>query len=459
MRKVKTAFVCQECGVSSAKWLGRCPDCGAWNSLIEELETPQQSGPRLQSLSAGGGPRPYLEVSSDAASRLATGIEEFDRVLGGGVVAGSLVLLGGDPGIGKSTLLLQVASRLAASTPDERPVLYISGEESEQQIKLRGERLGVKAESLLLFSETNLDTIISELKRHEPSLVVLDSVQTVYSPRFSSAPGSVSQVREAAVELLYFAKSTGTPVFLIGHVTKEGNLAGPKALEHIVDTVLYFEGERHYSHRLVRATKNRYGAAGELGVFEMTGSGLEPVENPSGLFLSERPEKAPGSVVVCSLEGTRPLLVEIQALVSRSSFGYPRRVTLGIDSNRVALLLAVLEKRIGLQLSAEDVYVNVAGGLVVDEPVADLGLVAAVASSFKGRPVDSKTVLLGEVGLAGEVRAAQQVALRVKEAARLGFNKIILPTGNLPLPDEAGADLDVELVGVRNVGEALEAVF
>ncbi|MEE9264686.1 MAG: DNA repair protein RadA [Vicinamibacteria bacterium] len=459
MRKVKTAFVCQECGVSSAKWLGRCPDCGAWNSLIEELETPQQSGPRLQSLSAGGGPRPYLEVSSDAASRLATGIEEFDRVLGGGVVAGSVVLLGGDPGIGKSTLLLQVASRLAASTPDERPVLYISGEESEQQIKLRGERLGVKAESLLLFSETNLDTIISELKRHEPSLVVLDSVQTVYSPRFSSAPGSVSQVREAAVELLYFAKSTGTPVFLIGHVTKEGNLAGPKALEHIVDTVLYFEGERHYSHRLVRATKNRYGAAGELGVFEMTGSGLEPVENPSGLFLSERPEKAPGSVVVCSLEGTRPLLVEIQALVSRSSFGYPRRVTLGIDSNRVALLLAVLEKRIGLQLSAEDVYVNVAGGLVVDEPVADLGLVAAVASSFKGRPVDSKTVLLGEVGLAGEVRAAQQVALRVKEAARLGFNKIILPTGNLPLPDEAGADLDVELVGVRNVGEALEVVF
>ena len=445
--------------MSSAKWLGRCPDCGAWNSLIEELETPQQSGPRLQSLSAGRGPRPYLGVSSDAASRLATGIEEFDRVLGGGVVAGSLVLLGGDPGIGKSTLLLQVAARLAASTPDERPVLYISGEESEQQIKLRGERLGVKGESLLLFSETNLDTIISELKRHEPALVVLDSVQTVYSPRFSSAPGSVSQVREAAVELLYFAKSTGTPVFLIGHVTKEGNLAGPKALEHIVDTVLYFEGERHYSHRLVRATKNRYGAAGELGVFEMTGSGLEPVENPSGLFLSERPEKAPGSVVVCSLEGTRPLLVEIQALVSRSSFGYPRRVTLGIDSNRVALLLAVLEKRIGLQLSAEDVYVNVAGGLVVDEPVADLGLVAAVASSFKGRPVDSQTVLLGEVGLAGEVRAAQQVALRVKEAARLGFNKIILPTGNLPLPGEAGADLDVKLEGVRNVGEALEAVF
>ncbi len=458
MGKVKTAFVCQECGVSSPKWLGRCSDCGAWNSLVEELEASRQSDPRRESLSAGGGPRPYLEVSPDAASRLATGIEEFDRVLGGGVVAGSLVLLGGDPGIGKSTLLLQVASRLAASTPSERPVLYISGEESEQQIKLRGERLGVSAESLLLFSETNLDRILSELKHHRPSLVVLDSVQTVYSSRFSSAPGSVSQVREAAAELLYFAKSTGTPVFLIGHVTKEGNLAGPKALEHIVDTVLYFEGERHYSHRLVRATKNRYGAAGELGVFEMTGSGLEPVENPSGLFLSERPEKAPGSVVVCSLEGTRPLLVEIQALVSRSSFGYPRRVTVGIDSNRVALLLAVLEKRVGLQLSAEDVYVNVAGGLAVGEPVADLGVAAAVASSFKGRPVDSQTVLLGEVGLAGEVRAAQQVAVRVKEAARLGFNKIILPIGNLPLPDEAAAALDVELVGVRNVGEVLELV-
>jgi DNA repair protein RadA/Sms len=459
MSKVKTAFVCQECGVSSAKWLGRCPDCGAWNSFVEERETPQQPDSRLQSLSAGGGPRPYLEVSPDAADRLSTGIEEFDRVLGGGVVAGSLVLLGGDPGIGKSTLLLQVASCLATSNGGERrPVFYISGEESEQQIKLRGERLGVKAESLFLFSETNLDSIISELKHHEPSLVVLDSVQTVYSPKFASTPGSVSQVREAAAELLYYAKSTGTPVFLIGHVTKEGNLAGPKALEHIVDTVLYFEGERHYSHRLVRATKNRYGAVGELGVFEMTGSGLEPVAKPSGLFLSERPDKAPGSVVVCSLEGTRPLLVEIQALVSRSSFGYPRRVALGIDTNRVALLLAVLEKRFQMALSAEDVFVNVAGGLVVDEPVADLGLVVAVASSFRARPVDPHSVLLGEVGLAGEVRAAQQVALRVREAARLGFNTIILPAGNLPLPDDPGS-AEVELVGVRNVGEALEHVF
>ena len=455
MGKVKIAFVCQECGISSAKWLGRCPDCGAWNSLVEERsESPSNS--RLQSLSVGDGPRPYREVSSDAAHRLSTGIEEFDRVLGGGLVAGSLVLLGGDPGIGKSTLLLQVASHLASSSRSDGPVLYISGEESEQQIKLRGERLGVKAERLLLFSETNLDNIISELKQGHPSAVILDSVQTVYSPKFSSAPGSVGQVREAAAELLYFAKSTGTPVFLIGHVTKEGNLAGPKALEHIVDTVLYFEGERHHAHRLVRATKNRYGATGELGVFEMTGSGLEPVGNPSSLFLSERADQAPGSVVVCSVEGTRPLLVEIQALVSRSSFGYPRRVALGIDTNRLALLLAVLEKRVSLALSSEDVFVNVAGGLVVDEPVADLGVVAAVASSFKERPVHPRSVLLGEVGLAGEVRAAQRVAVRVREAVRLGFNKIILPAGNLPLAEDQGS---AELIGVRSVGEALEAVF
>lgn len=472
MSKVKTIFVCQECGVSSAKWLGRCPDCGAWNSFVEERDAPVSEG-HSGTLSVGGRPLPYLEVGSGAAERLSTGVEEFDRVLGGGLVAGSVVLLGGDPGIGKSTLLLQVASSLASSERREspagaksransarparpRPVLYISGEESERQIKLRGERLGVEAESLFLFSETNLDRILAELKQHELRLVVLDSVQTVYSPKFSSAPGSISQVREAAAELLYFAKSTGTPVFLIGHVTKEGNLAGPKALEHMVDTVLYIEGERHYAHRLVRATKNRYGAVGELGVFEMTGSGLNPVANPSGLFLSERPEQAPGSVVVCSLEGTRPLLAELQALVSRSSFGYPRRVALGVDSNRVALLLAVLEKRAGLKLSSEDVFVNVAGGLVVAEPVADLGVVAAVASSFRGRPIDAGTVVLGEVGLAGEVRAAQQVSLRVREAARLGFDKIILPAGNLPLPD---APDSVDPVGVRNIGEALEILL
>ncbi|MFQ5792893.1 MAG: DNA repair protein RadA, partial [Acidobacteriota bacterium] len=330
MAKVKTTFVCQGCGSSSSKWLGRCPDCGAWNSLVEEQrEASPESSFGLARWSADGRPRSYTEVTTDASVRLPTDIEEFDRVLGGGLVAGSLVLIGGDPGIGKSTLLLQVAARLASGP---RPVLYVSGEESERQIKLRGERLGIRAPSLLLYTETSLERILEELQRHRPAAVVLDSVQTVCSTKFSSAPGSISQVREVTAELLYFAKSTGTPVFLIGHVTKEGYLAGPKALEHMVDTVLYFEGERHHAHRVVRATKNRYGAAGELGVFEMTGAGLVPVVNPSGLFLSERQEQAPGSAVVCCLEGTRPLLLEIQALVSRSSFGYPRRVALGFDS-------------------------------------------------------------------------------------------------------------------------------
>ena len=369
------------------------------------------------------------------------------------MVAGSLVLLGGDPGIGKSTLLLQVAAQMSR---EARPVVYISGEESERQIKLRGERLGIQAPSLLLYGETNMDRVIEELKARQPALVVLDSVQTVFSPRFASAPGSISQVREVAAELLYFAKSSGTPVFLIGHVTKEGNLAGPKALEHIVDTVLYFEGERHHAHRIVRATKNRYGAAGELGVFEMTGQGLIPVVNPSGLFLSERPEQAPGSVVTCCMEGTRPLLLEIQALVSRSSFGYPRRVALGFDSNRVSLLLAVLEKRMKLPLAGEDVFVNVAGGLTVGEPVADLGLAAAVASSFKSTPVDPHTVLLGEVGLAGEVRGAQQAATRVREAARLGFKRALLPAQNLPLTD---APSSIETVGIHTLEEGLHLLF
>jgi DNA repair protein RadA/Sms len=454
MSKLKTTFVCQECGAVSNKWLGRCPDCGAWNAFVEEREEAQSpGGHHLPSLSAEGCPKSYDEVSTDVAMRVASGLEEFDRVLGGGVVAGSLVLLGGDPGIGKSTLLLQVAAHMASAAG---PVVYISGEESERQIKLRGKRLGVQASSLWLYSETNVERILEELRSRQPALVVLDSVQTVYSPRFSSAPGSISQVREVAAELLYFAKSTGTPVFLIGHVTKEGNLAGPKALEHIVDCVLYFEGERHHAHRIVRATKNRYGAAGELGVFEMTGVGLVPVVNPSGIFIAERAEKAPGSVVVCCLEGTRPLLLEIQALVSKSSFGYPRRVALGFDANRLALLLAVLEKRAGLALSGEDVFVNVAGGLAVEEPVADLGLAVAVASSFRNRPIDPHTVLLGEVGLAGEVRATQQVSLRAKEADRLGFKRMLLPAGNLPLPD---APTSIETVGIQTLQEALNLLF
>lgn len=455
MAKLKVVFVCQDCGSTANKWMGRCPDCGAWNSFVEEKEerAPVPGSRSSIALVSGGRPRPFQDIRTEESFRRTTGLDELDRVLGGGIVAGSVVLLGGDPGIGKSTLLLQVAAHMAR---EARPVMYVSGEESDQQIRLRGERLKVDAPSLLLYGETNLDRILEEVKSRELSLVILDSVQTIYSPRFTSAPGSVSQVREVATELLYFAKSTGTPVFLIGHVTKEGNLAGPKALEHIVDTVLYFEGERHHAHRVVRATKNRFGAAGELGVFEMTGTGLNPVSNPSGLFLSERPAQAPGSVVVCCLEGTRPLLLEIQALVARSSFGYPRRVALGFDANRVSLLLAVLEKRAGLALSSEDVFVNVAGGLNVGEPVADLGLVAAVASSFRGRPIDAQTVIIGEVGLAAEVRAAQQVSLRVREAARLGFELVVLPAGNLPLAEEVPS---IRVHGVRNVEEALGVLF
>jgi len=450
MGKLKTAFVCQQCGATSGKWLGRCPDCDSWNSLVEEKASPASVEGSRAGLGSMARPQSYRDVETSDEMRVASGLPEFDRVLGGGIVAGSLVLIGGDPGIGKSTLLLQVAAARAGR------VLYVSGEESERQIKLRGERLGVDSSSLMLYAETQLERIMAELKSSAPSLVILDSVQTVYSSRFSSAPGSISQVREVTAELLYFAKSTSTPVFLIGHVNKEGNLAGPKALEHMVDTVLYFEGDGNHSHRIVRAVKNRYGAAGELGVFEMTAKGLLAIDNPSGLFLSERPVQASGSVVVCSLEGTRPLLLEIQTLTSTASLGYPRRVALGFDQTRVSLLLAVLEKRVGLSLAGEDVYVNVAGGMTVTEPASDLGLVASIASSFRGQAVDSRTVFVGEVGLSGEVRRAQQVPLRVKEIARLGFRRALIPEGNCPVDDPPD---DLELVPLRNVSELMELVF
>ena len=454
MAKLKTVFVCQECGTSSGKWLGRCPECDAWNSLVEERQTRETAAPAVVgSISCGASPRAYADVQIDESVRTSSGLDELDRVLGGGIVAGSLVLLGGDPGIGKSTLLLQVAAHCSASASG--PVLYVSGEESPAQIKLRGERLGIESPPILLFSETHLDRILEELEALSPGLVILDSVQTVYSRRFSSAPGSISQVREVTAELLYFAKSRATPVFLIGHVNKEGNLAGPKALEHMVDTVLHFEGDRHHAHRVVRAVKNRFGAAGELGVFEMTGEGLVPVTNPSGLFLSERPKNAPGSAVVCAIEGTRPILLEVQSLVSRSTLGYPRRVAVGFDVNRVSLLLAVLEKRATLPLSGDDVFVKVAGGLNVKEPFADLGVVASIISSARASPVDDSTVFIGEVGLAGEVRAAQQVGARVSEVARLGFERVVLPSGNCPVPN---APDSLEVVGVRTIAEVMELI-
>ena len=434
--------------------MGRCADCGAWNAIVEEKPAPvpvAQAGPRY-ALSSENGAQLYADVDLQVAERLGTGIDEFDRVLGGGIVPGSLVLLGGEPGIGKSTLLLQAAANFA----QRAPVLYCSGEESAHQIKSRGERLGVGRAPLYLMAETCLERIVEETARVRPALLIVDSVQTVFSLKLQSAPGSVAQVRESATQLLFTAKGQNLPTFLVGHVTKDGALAGPKTLEHIVDTVLYFEGERHHAYRVVRAVKNRFGAISELGVFEMTGHGLRPVPNPSELFLSQRPAATPGSAVLCCIEGSRPLLVEVQALVSTSMYGNAQRMASGVDRSRLSLLLAVLEKRAGLNLVAEDVFVNIAGGLSVDEPAADLAVVAAIASSVRNRPLHDRTALFGEVGLGGEVRSATQGPLRVREAAQLGYSRVVLPDGNCAAED---APAGCELVPVRTVGQALEAAI
>ena len=434
-------------------------------------------------LAAAAGPQLYADIDTVVAERIRTGVAEFDRVLGGGVVPGSLVLLGGEPGIGKSTLLLQAAAHFAKTVG---PVLYSSGEESEHQIKSRGERLGVdpstgsgpsrpfgvaqgrpepvegRASSrdepapLYILAETCLERILEEISRLRPAFVIVDSVQTVFSLKFQSAPGSIGQVRESATQLLFAAKGQNIPTFLVGHVTKDGSLAGPKALEHIVDTVLYFEGEKHHAHRVIRAVKNRFGAVSELGVFEMTGRGLRGVANPSELFLAERRAGAAGSAVLSCVEGSRPLLVEVQALVSSSTYGNARRMASGIDQNRLSLLLAVLEKRAGLNLVADDVFVNVAGGIAVDEPAADLAITGAVASSLRNRPIRAGTAVFGEVGLAGEVRGVSQAALRVREAAQMGFNRCIVPDGNCS-PEDVPAG--IELVGVKTVSEALEQLI
>jgi DNA repair protein RadA/Sms len=449
-----TIFLCQSCGFESRKWLGKCPECGEWNSLVEERVVTTKKG------SAKGGFRlrearaiAYNEIESQDDARVSSGVTEFDRVLGGGIVPGTLVLLGGDPGIGKSTLLLQVAEKLSTSGGT---VLYISGEESERQIKLRGERLRIEADSLLLLPETNLENILREVERVKPSTIIVDSIQTTFSSEIESAPGSISQIREVAAQFLLLAKTRSIPVFLIGHVTKEGSIAGPRALEHIVDTVLYFEGERHHNHRIVRATKNRFGAANEVGVFEMTSSGLRPVANPSQMFLAERPADAAGSVVTACVEGTRPMLVEIQALVSSSKYGTGRRMTQGVDQNRVALMIAMLEKRSGLQLLGDDVFVNIAGGLEVDEPAVDLGLVTAIASSFRNQPIDPHTAVFGEVGLTGEVRGATQASVRAREAQALGFKKIVMPASNTSGLEKL---LGLRVVGVRSVDEAISELF
>jgi DNA repair protein RadA/Sms len=448
--KSRTLFVCQQCGHQSAKWLGKCPDCNAWNSLQEELVC--RTDVRGMAGERESAALPISKVDASAEERIPCGISEFDRVLGGGLVTGSLVLIGGDPGIGKSTLLLQVMGHLARRNG---PVLYVSGEESVQQIRLRAGRMRMGGDTLYLLAETSLERILTQVNKLQPKALVVDSIQTVYTSAIESAPGSVSQVRETAGRLMLLAKGSGLPTFLVGHVTKDGSLAGPRVLEHMVDTVLYFEGDTGHSFRILRAVKNRFGSTNEIGVFEMKEGGLAEVKNPSELFLSERPLGVSGSLVVASLEGTRPLLVELQALVSSSSYGVPRRTTIGVDHNRLALLVAVLEKKVGLNLGGQDIFLNVAGGVRLSEPAADLGMALAVASSHLDRAIEPQTLVLGEVGLAGEVRAISQPEIRVREAAKLGFSRCILPKGNLDRVQVSG----IALVGVRSLEEAMTALF
>ena len=452
MKGPNTVFVCQSCGSQSRKWLGRCADCGEWNSLVEErVPVASTTGTRLGT--AGIGAQLISEIDSSNAQRLSTGVSEFDRVLGGGLVPGSLVLLGGEPGIGKSTLLLQTAARVSESG---RPVLYCSGEESPHQVRARGQRLGVSSVPLYLLAETCLERVFDECVKVSPGLVIVDSIQTAFSSNFEAAPGTIGQVREVATQLLFWAKGRNVPVLLVGHVTKQGGLAGPKVLEHVVDTVLYFEGDRHHAHRVVRAVKNRFGAVSELGLFRMTAGGLEVVPNPSEFFLAERKSDVAGSVVLCSIEGARPILVEVQALVGTGSYGNAQRVTNGIDRQRLSLLLTVLEKRVGLHLGGEDVFVNVPGGILVDEPAADLAIAAAVVSSMRNQPVSSDVVLFGELGLAGEVRASTHAELRVREAQQMGFKRCLMPSGNIT-PGVIVPDFDLQ--GVETIDAALDGLF
>ena len=454
MAKGKTQFVCQSCGYRSPKWLGKCPDCATWNSLVEEQVVEMPEAKRQGwGLSADYPPKPITEIEAEESGRLNTRIEEFDRVLGGGIVAGSIILIGGDPGIGKSTLLLQVSDRLSRG---ELKVLYVSGEESPRQTRIRGERLGIHAANLLVLSETSLDKILNELQKLKPSVLVIDSIQAVFTSELQSAPGSISQVRESSARLMQLAKGTGIPIFLIGHVTKEGSIAGPRVVEHMVDTVLYFEGGANHPYRILRAVKNRFGPTNEIGVFEMKESGLEEVLSPSEIFLSERPENVSGSVVVPSMEGTRPILVEIQALVTSSSLAIPRRTAIGVDYNRLALLVAVLEKKMGLKLYNQDIFLNVAGGIKVDEPAMDLGITISVASSFLDKPVHPKIVVFGEVGLTGEVRGISQAEVRVREAVRLGFEQCVLPKTNRERIKKGDS---IQLRGVESLREVVKLLF
>ena len=453
MPKAKTIFFCQNCGFESSKWMGQCPACKEWNSFAEE---PQAS---TKKTAAGNvrkdtpQPKTLSEIEMNQAARMSTGMGELDRVLGGGIVQGSLVLVGGDPGIGKSTLLLQVCRNLSDAG---KKVLYISGEESLQQIRLRAERMGSFTEHLLILCETDLQAIRETITRLQPQVVVIDSIQTMYNESVSSAPGSVSQVRESTGVLMQIAKTQNITIFIVGHVTKEGVVAGPRVLEHMVDTVLYFEGDRYASYRVLRGVKNRFGSTNEIGVFEMRGSGLAEVASPSEYMLEGKPENASGSVVACTMEGTRPVLLEVQALVCQSSLAFPRRTADGTDLNRVNLLMAVLEKRAGLRVSSCDAYINIAGGIRMNEPALDLGIVLAVASSMKDTPIDEKTIAFGEVGLSGEVRSVTMPEQRVREAKKLGFDTVILPMSCM----KQAARVDgIHLTGVRNVREAIQAIL
>ena len=448
----KTVYFCQECGNESPKWLGQCPVCGAWNSFVEEVV--EKTSSKAQREKRDVRPTHLSEIISSDEKRISSGMPELDRVLGGGIVQGSMVLVGGDPGIGKSTLLLQVCRNLCSRKVD---VLYVSGEESLQQIKIRADRMGTFDDQLSLLCETNLDIIRSVIDRSRPRVLVIDSIQTMYSETVSSAPGSVSQVRESTAVLMQIAKGMNITVFIVGHVTKEGLVAGPRVLEHMVDTVLYFEGDRHAAYRVLRGVKNRFGSTDEIGVFEMCQNGLQEVANPSAFMLNGKPRGASGSVVACSIEGTRPILVEIQALVCHSNFNMPRRTAAGCDYNRVNLLMAVIEKRAGLRLAESDAYINIAGGIRMNEPAVDLGIVLAIISSYKEMPVPDDLICFGEVGLSGEVRAVNLAEQRIAEAAKLGFSRIIMPKVNLS--GIRGKYSQLDLVGVENVQEAMRAIL
>ena len=454
MPKVKTTFFCQECGMESPKWIGKCPGCGEWNTMVEELKaTKEQERRGFVTNDVMTKPQKLQAIETKEEVRIHTSMSELDRVLGGGIVKGSLVLCGGEPGIGKSTLLLQTAHDLASRNIS---VLYVSGEESPRQIKLRGERLGVVSQELYIYSETDLNLIERQIEQLKPQFVIIDSIQTIHRPEITSAPGSVSQVRECTAGLMKLAKLGNIPIFIVGHVTKDGNIAGPRMLEHMVDTVLYFEGERHHTYRILRAVKNRFGSTNEIGIFDMKEAGLEEVINPSEVFLEDRVHGLPGTAIMAGVEGTRPILVEIQSLLTPTSFGNPKRMASGVDLNRLSLILAVLEKRMGFFLQNQDTYVKVTGGVKVDEPAVDLAIVASIVSSYKDKMTPSGDVYVGEVGLTGEIRRVSRIEERIKEAKKLGFIRAIIPKKNL---SGWKVPKGIEVIGVETIADAIKAMF